>query len=118
MLDYNVSSEQAYATARLCLNDTLAGGLDALAFAECTTLLGPLVRFVMMAVVYSGAESMERRRNRGLAMTAAVLALLASGYLLLTSWIACITLDSPRGPRRGLPDRRSRARGGRRGSRA
>ena len=41
--DYEVSSAEAYDTARNCLMDTLGCGLLALRFPECTKLLGPLV---------------------------------------------------------------------------
>jgi 2-methylcitrate dehydratase len=43
VLDYEVSSERAYATARYCLMDTLGCGLEALQYPACTKLLGPLV---------------------------------------------------------------------------
>ncbi len=43
VLDYPVTSREAYATARLCLMDTLGCGMAALAFPACTKLLGPLV---------------------------------------------------------------------------
>lgn len=41
--DYEVTSTEAYDTARNCLMDTLGCGLLALRFPECTKLLGPLV---------------------------------------------------------------------------
>jgi 2-methylcitrate dehydratase len=41
--DYQISSAEAYDTARNCLMDTLGCGLLALRFPECTKLLGPLV---------------------------------------------------------------------------
>ena len=41
--DYEISSTEAYDTARNCLMDTLGCGLLALRFPECTKLLGPLV---------------------------------------------------------------------------
>ncbi|ADW69230.1 bifunctional 2-methylcitrate dehydratase/aconitate hydratase [Granulicella tundricola] len=40
---YEVESELAYATARLCLIDTLGCGLEALEYPACTKLLGPVV---------------------------------------------------------------------------
>jgi 2-methylcitrate dehydratase len=40
---YQVTSEEAYRTARLCLMDTLGCGLEALAYPACTKLLGPVV---------------------------------------------------------------------------
>ena len=40
---YDVKSAEAYATARLCLMDTLGCGLEALEYPACTKLLGPLV---------------------------------------------------------------------------
>lgn len=41
--DYEITSNEAYDTARNCLMDTLGCGLLALRFPECTKLLGPLV---------------------------------------------------------------------------
>ena len=41
--DYEVTSAEAYDTARNCLMDTLGCGLLALRFPECTKLLGPQV---------------------------------------------------------------------------
>ena len=38
-----VRSDRAYATARLCLLDTLGCGLEALSYPACTKLLGPVV---------------------------------------------------------------------------
>jgi hypothetical protein len=46
-------------------------------------VLDLLLRLVALGVIAAGADSMERRRSRGLGMTAAVLALLVSGYLML-----------------------------------
>ena len=43
VLGYRVASKDTFATARLCLTDTLAGALDALDFEECARLVGPLV---------------------------------------------------------------------------
>src|SRR6195952_2213912 len=40
---YEIKSELAYATARLCLIDTLGCGLEALEYPACTKLLGPIV---------------------------------------------------------------------------
>jgi len=40
---YNVKSDLAFETARLCLIDTIGCGLEALRFPECTKLLGPVV---------------------------------------------------------------------------
>jgi 2-methylcitrate dehydratase len=40
---YNINSSEAYATARLCLLDTLGCGLEALYYPACTKLLGPIV---------------------------------------------------------------------------
>src|SRR2546421_10177636 len=37
-----IGSAEAYATARLCLMDTLGCGLEALEYPACTKLLGPL----------------------------------------------------------------------------
>src|SRR5947209_13517166 len=41
--NYRIESAEAYATARLCLLDTLGCGLEALGYPECTKLLGPVV---------------------------------------------------------------------------
>jgi 2-methylcitrate dehydratase len=41
--NYKVTSEEAYDTARYCLMDTLGCGLEALEYAACTKLLGPIV---------------------------------------------------------------------------
>src|SRR5690554_3309642 len=43
VLNFNLSSIEAYSTARHCLMDTLGCGILALRFPECTKLLGPLV---------------------------------------------------------------------------
>lgn len=43
VLDYQIDSDEAWATARHCLMDTLGCGLLALRFPECTKHLGPLV---------------------------------------------------------------------------
>ena len=43
VLNYKIRSEQTYATARLCVTDSLACALDALDVPECTKLLGPVV---------------------------------------------------------------------------
>jgi 2-methylcitrate dehydratase len=40
---YQVTNEEAYETARLCLIDTLGCGLEALSYPACTKLLGPIV---------------------------------------------------------------------------
>ncbi|PAF42855.1 2-methylcitrate dehydratase [Helicobacter sp. 11S02596-1] len=42
-LDFNITSKEAYETARYCLMDTLGCGLLALKFPQCTKLLGPVV---------------------------------------------------------------------------
>ncbi len=41
--NYEITSELAYETARLCLIDTLGCGLEALEYPACTKLLGPIV---------------------------------------------------------------------------
>jgi 2-methylcitrate dehydratase len=41
--DYRIESAEAYATARLCLMDTLGCGLEALTYPACTKLMGPVV---------------------------------------------------------------------------
>src|SRR5512144_3287891 len=43
VLNYQITSGEAYTTARLCLMDTLGCGLEALDYPACTKLLGPLV---------------------------------------------------------------------------
>ena len=43
VLDHEVTSQEAYNTARLCLMDTLGCGLEALSYPACTKLLGPVV---------------------------------------------------------------------------
>jgi len=43
VLDYRITSDEAFDTARNCLMDTLGCGLLALRFPECTKLLGPIV---------------------------------------------------------------------------
>ena len=40
---YNINSDLAWETARLCLIDTIGCGLEGLRFPECTKLLGPVV---------------------------------------------------------------------------
>jgi 2-methylcitrate dehydratase len=40
---YQVTSDEAYETARYCLMDTLGCGLEALEYPACTKLLGPIV---------------------------------------------------------------------------
>jgi 2-methylcitrate dehydratase len=40
---YEVTSKEAYETARYCLMDTLGCGLEALEYPACTKLLGPVV---------------------------------------------------------------------------
>jgi 2-methylcitrate dehydratase len=42
-LQFEVTSELAYSTARYCLMDTLGCGLEALEYPACTKLLGPVV---------------------------------------------------------------------------
>ncbi len=42
-LGYEVTSTEAWNTARLCLMDTLGCGFEALSFPACTKLLGPIV---------------------------------------------------------------------------
>ena len=43
VMNYNISSEVAYNTARNCLIDTLGCGLEALQYPACRKLLGPIV---------------------------------------------------------------------------
>jgi 2-methylcitrate dehydratase len=47
--DARITSDVAYETARYCLMDTLACGFQALAFAACTRMLGPVVPGATMA---------------------------------------------------------------------
>lgn len=42
--NYEITSELAYETARLCLIDTIGCGLEGLRFPECVSLLGPVVK--------------------------------------------------------------------------
>lgn len=41
--DYDITSAEAWNTARLCLMDTLGCGLEALSYPACTKLMGPIV---------------------------------------------------------------------------
>ncbi len=43
VLDYEITSDLAYETARNCLIDTLGCGLEALDYPACTKLMGPIV---------------------------------------------------------------------------
>lgn len=43
VLNTEITSTEAYDTARLCLMDTLGCGLEALSYPACTKLLGPIV---------------------------------------------------------------------------
>ncbi|HEX6549790.1 MAG TPA: bifunctional 2-methylcitrate dehydratase/aconitate hydratase [Gammaproteobacteria bacterium] len=43
VINYQIKSDEAYATARYCLMDTLACGMLALNYPACTKLLGPVV---------------------------------------------------------------------------
>jgi 2-methylcitrate dehydratase len=43
VMSYQIQSDLAYETARLCLIDTLGCGLEALEYPACTKLLGPIV---------------------------------------------------------------------------
>jgi 2-methylcitrate dehydratase len=43
VLDYQIDSDEAYSTARYCLQDTLACGFMALDYPACTKMLGPVV---------------------------------------------------------------------------
>jgi len=57
--NYQVTSELALETARLCLIDTIGCGLEALRFPECTKLLGPVVEGT---VVPNGVYEIGMRR--------------------------------------------------------
>lgn len=48
VLTYEITSEEAWNTARYCLMDTLGCGLLALRFPECTKHLGPIVEGTMV----------------------------------------------------------------------
>jgi 2-methylcitrate dehydratase len=48
VINYEVTSQEAYNTARLCLMDTLGCGLEALSYPACTKLLGPIVPGAMV----------------------------------------------------------------------
>jgi 2-methylcitrate dehydratase len=41
--DFKVTSKEAYATAHLCLLDTLGCGFEALTYPACTKLMGPVI---------------------------------------------------------------------------
>jgi 2-methylcitrate dehydratase len=43
VMDYEITGEEAYDTARYCLMDTIGCGLLALKYPNCTKLLGPVV---------------------------------------------------------------------------
>ncbi len=43
VLEYEITSHEAYNTARLCLMDSIGCGILALRFPECTKMLGPVV---------------------------------------------------------------------------
>jgi 2-methylcitrate dehydratase len=43
VLNYEIKSQEAYNTARLCLMDTLGCGFEALSYPACTKMLGPVV---------------------------------------------------------------------------
>jgi 2-methylcitrate dehydratase len=49
VLNYEVTSDLAYETARNCLIDTLGCGLEALDYPACTKLLGPVVPGAVLA---------------------------------------------------------------------
>jgi 2-methylcitrate dehydratase len=53
VLNYEIASQEAFNTARLCLMDTLGCGLEALSYPACTKLLGPMVHGT---VVPNGAK--------------------------------------------------------------
>src|SRR5512143_3141832 len=43
VINYKISSDEAFETARYCLIDTLGCGIEALGYPACTKLLGPVV---------------------------------------------------------------------------
>jgi 2-methylcitrate dehydratase len=53
VFNYEITSNEAYETARYCLIDTLGCGLEALGYPACTKLLGPIVPGT---VVQNGAK--------------------------------------------------------------
>src|SRR5687768_650661 len=53
VLHYEIKSQEAYNTARLCLMDTLGCGFEALSYPACTKMLGPIV---LGTVVPNGAR--------------------------------------------------------------
>src|SRR5256886_16721471 len=53
VVEYQLTSKEAYETARNCLIDTLGCGLEALEYPACTKLLGPIVQGT---VVPNGAK--------------------------------------------------------------
>ncbi|MFW9822106.1 MAG: bifunctional 2-methylcitrate dehydratase/aconitate hydratase [Candidatus Thorarchaeota archaeon] len=44
VINYNISSSEAYKTARLCLMDSIGCAILALQFPECKKLLGPIIQ--------------------------------------------------------------------------
>jgi len=46
--EFEIRSQDAYATARYCLMDTLGCGFEALEYPACTKLLGPIVKGTMV----------------------------------------------------------------------
>src|SRR5690606_17988101 len=48
VLDYEITSKQAFQTAHYCLLDTLGCGFEALTYPACTKLLGPVVPGTMV----------------------------------------------------------------------
>jgi len=48
VLDYEITSQQAFQTAHYCLLDTLGCGFEALTYPACTKLLGPVVPGTMV----------------------------------------------------------------------
>jgi 2-methylcitrate dehydratase len=48
VLNYNITSQEAYSTAKYCLMDSLGCAMLALRFPECTKLLGPIVPGAML----------------------------------------------------------------------
>ena len=43
VVNYTITSDEAFETARYCLIDTLGCGIEALGYPACTKLLGPIV---------------------------------------------------------------------------
>jgi len=54
---FNLTSKEAYDTARYCLMDTLGCGFEALEYPACTKLLGPIAPGTVVRARWEGGES-------------------------------------------------------------